>query len=51
VPAGLHCLLPAPGIVYLTEGDIVRAVAVLGMTAAVFRESVYIYRTRNLRRP
>jgi len=37
------------GFVYLTEEDIHRAAAFLGMTAALF-EKRYVYRTRNLRR-
>ncbi|HTQ56382.1 MAG TPA: YkgJ family cysteine cluster protein [Bryobacteraceae bacterium] len=37
------------GFVYLTEDDIVRAAAFLGMPAAVF-EKRYVYRTRNQRR-
>ena len=37
------------GFVYLTEEDIERAAAFLGLTAAVF-EKRYVYRTRNLRR-
>ena len=37
------------GFVYLTEDDIVRAAAFLGMPAKVF-EKRYVYRTRNLRR-
>jgi Fe-S-cluster containining protein len=37
------------GFVYLTEDDIVRASAFLGMSAAVF-EKRYVYRTKNRRR-
>jgi uncharacterized protein len=37
------------GFVYLTEEDIARAAAFLGMTAAAF-EAQYVYRTRHLRR-
>lgn len=37
------------GFVYLTEDDIARAAAFLGMPAAAF-EQRYIYRTKNLRR-
>ena len=37
------------GFVYLTEDDLVRAAAFLGMTPAAF-EKRYVYRTRNLRR-
>ncbi len=37
------------GFVYLTEEDLERAAAFLGMTAAEF-ETRYVYRTRNLRR-
>jgi Fe-S-cluster containining protein len=37
------------GWVYLTEDDIARAAAFLGMTAAAF-EKRYVYRTRNQRR-
>jgi Fe-S-cluster containining protein len=37
------------GFVYLTEEDIQRAAAFLGMPAALF-EKRYVYRTRNLRR-
>jgi Fe-S-cluster containining protein len=37
------------GFVYLTEDDLTRAAAFLGMSAADF-EKKYIYRTRNLRR-
>ena len=37
------------GFVYLTEADIVRAAAFLGMTPAAF-ERQYVYRTRNQRR-
>ena len=37
------------GFVYLTEDDIVRAAAFLGMSAAEF-ERKFVYRTTNLRR-
>ena len=37
------------GFVYLTEGDITRLAAFLGMSAAAF-ERRYVYRTKNLRR-
>ena len=37
------------GFVYLTEGDIPRAAAFIGMDPAAF-EKRYVYRTRNLRR-
>ncbi len=37
------------GFVYLTEDDILRAAAFLGMTAEAF-EIRYVYRTRHLRR-
>ena len=37
------------GFVYLTEEDIVRAAAFLGLTPKTF-EKRYVYRTRNLRR-
>ena len=37
------------GFVYLTEDDIPRLAAFLGMTVAAF-EKRYVYRTRNLRR-
>ncbi len=37
------------GFVYLTEGDVARAAAYLGIPAEEF-ERLYVYRTRNLRR-